>query len=351
MLRLGKHQRAIDDCTQAIGIDGMYTKALARRGMILYQLRQYEEAAADFKMCDSIDPNGGHSRMHAKSEEKLREKLDGAVMSRLIIEEVDDIDEIKEEVITPGVLAESGSVKGKLCDRKTVDSSSRIHSEHNEQQRDNLSQKIRMVEVENSDKECIQDDLLCEEESFLMKRVEIIEDDGHGNGSNITSNSLKAEGNAAMTVKEFDRAITLYSQALELDASNASAYNNRALAYLQVLQFVKATDDATSCLELEPRNTKALYRRGLAKLMSSKCNIDAIKSAEVDFITALSFKPPKDQQRILSKKLKECQKMSIQASCDNFNNGAKSKAKQQCISSRKNVKPMKRSHDSTALCF
>ena len=76
---------------------------------------------------------------------------------------------------------------------------------------------------------------------------------------------------------------------------------------------------------MEPENSKAYYRQGIAKLMLNKANADAavINSARKDFATALSFNPPKDQQKILSKKLNECKKL-LQESTNTQYSGSQS---------------------------
>jgi serine/threonine-protein phosphatase 5 len=144
-----------------------------------------------------------------------------------------------------------------------------------------------------------------------------------------------------MKSSQFEHAIKMYSRAIDLDSSNAAAYNNRAQAFIALSEFEKAASDATACLSLEPQNTKALYRRGCCKLLIKPQDESAIKSAQIDFEVALSFNPPKDQKVALAKKLKECQKILQRTNKPTTTLDTKVESN----------KPKRRSHNSSALCF
>ena len=324
-LRLGRKEEAIEDCTSALRIDPNYIKALARRGMILHQLKRYEEAVKDFKACQALDPTGGYNRLQESSQLKLQEQR----MTRLTIEEVHEEEEIiLEEVFTPGALSESTSAidisekKSSMSERLSIDE---IEEES--------WQKISIVEVSESDEDNRSDD----QDSFFMRRVEIIEEEtDNEQHALLVSNDLKEKGNAAMKLNRFDEAIKLYTSALEHNSRNSAAYNNRCQAYIGLSQYEQAIKDATSCLRLEPQNTKALYRRGCAIMMRK--DEPFIKSAQTDFETALSFNPPKDQRSAVSKKLKECERL--------LQEGKRTDPRSSTAE-----KPKIKSHDSSALCF
>ena len=355
LVRLERLEEALQDCTKAFDIDPTYIKALAKRGMIYHQLKRFEEAASDFQKCHSLDPNGGYSQMQAKSEEKLKEASESKqTMTRMIIEEVnhsDEDDESIEEVFTPGALVENNSMmkENKLSTKKKDCVSSLKQTDDkripNENKSSDAWQKISIVEASDSD----EDNSKVNQESLFMRRVEIVEENSDDENpieasQKIKDDSvkLKEEGNAAMKANQIDQAIELYSQAIELDPSNVTAINNLAEAHIRASKFDEAIVDATMCLALEPNNTKALFRRGHAKLTTSKNEAATIKSALADFEAALSFKPPKDQQKILSKKIQECQKLlrgsNTNPSGNKDHNPMKNKSK-------------RRNHDSSALCF
>ena len=58
------------------------------------------------------------------------------------------------------------------------------------------------------------------------------------------ANSLKDEGNKAFAAKDYDKAIELFSQALELDPNNFVLWSNRSAAKAGKRQWQGALDDA-----------------------------------------------------------------------------------------------------------
>ena len=61
------------------------------------------------------------------------------------------------------------------------------------------------------------------------------------------------------------QAVRMYSKALEHNCRLAAAYNNRALAHLKLSNLADAEADCDYVLMLEPKNVKALLRRGSAR--------------------------------------------------------------------------------------
>lgn len=75
----------------------------------------------------------------------------------------------------------------------------------------------------------------------------------------------KAQGNEHFKAGRYAEAVGCYSSAIALsNRSNATFFLNRAQAYLKLNKFEDAERDATSVLELDVKNTKALFRRALA---------------------------------------------------------------------------------------
>jgi DnaJ family protein C protein 7 len=78
----------------------------------------------------------------------------------------------------------------------------------------------------------------------------------------------KEEGNAAFKAKDYQRAIDLYSQALEVDPANkdmnAKILGNRAQAYSNIKQWESAVADCTEALRLDPSYAKAYKTRAKA---------------------------------------------------------------------------------------
>jgi tetratricopeptide (TPR) repeat protein len=79
-----------------------------------------------------------------------------------------------------------------------------------------------------------------------------------------SASSCNARGEAALAEGAYDRAISIFSDALRLDADHAAAYRNRAHAYLWKSKYDQAIADYTEALRIEPRSAPAYYGRGLA---------------------------------------------------------------------------------------
>lgn len=75
---------------------------------------------------------------------------------------------------------------------------------------------------------------------------------------------LKDKGNAALAANNIPEAIKFYTEAINLDPSNAVLYSNRSAAYAKREQYDLALTDATKAVELKPDWSKAYSRKGAA---------------------------------------------------------------------------------------
>jgi peptidylprolyl isomerase len=95
----------------------------------------------------------------------------------------------------------------------------------------------------------------------------------------------RIKGNEYMKSREYQEAITAYTQSLEI-FEEAATYSNRAMANLRLARYASTICDATRCLELDPNYLKAFHRRGKAYLARKEYEF-AIK----DFQTILEKEP------------------------------------------------------------
>lgn len=75
---------------------------------------------------------------------------------------------------------------------------------------------------------------------------------------------LERNGDKAIVDEDYDEAVSLYTQAIDLDKSNAVLYASRAQAHIKMENYSDAVSDATRAVELDPGLSKAHLRKGVA---------------------------------------------------------------------------------------
>ena len=90
------------------------------------------------------------------------------------------------------------------------------------------------------------------------------EADENGGKKRIRYAALVRQGDTHFGNRDFDRAISDYSEAIQLDPMNAIALHNRGLAYANKSQNDEAITDYSEAIRLDPTNALALHNRGLA---------------------------------------------------------------------------------------
>ncbi|KAL0954421.1 hypothetical protein HGRIS_003407 [Hohenbuehelia grisea] len=109
---------------------------------------------------------------------------------------------------------------------------------------------------------------------------------------------FKAEGNALFGAKKYREAVSKYSDALQIDASNAVILANRSACRLALGRYVDAADDAKRATESDP-----LYAKGWARLAAANDalgqhtpSIDAWQRA-IDALPKENLSPAEVKQR------------------------------------------------------
>lgn len=97
---------------------------------------------------------------------------------------------------------------------------------------------------------------------------------------------LKTKGNQLMKEEKYQEAIQCYTQAIELDSSNAVFPCNRAAAYGKIGEHQKAIEDCQNALSLDPNYGKAYGRMGL-----SYHNLNNFQKAKESYSKALELEP------------------------------------------------------------
>ncbi|KAI8318738.1 TPR-like protein, partial [Martensiomyces pterosporus] len=73
-------------------------------------------------------------------------------------------------------------------------------------------------------------------------------------------------GNAAFKKGNYALAVEQYSMAIDEDRTKSVYFINRAMALIKLERYAKAIDDCTQGIKLDPKNVKAFWRRGTARL-------------------------------------------------------------------------------------
>lgn len=82
-----------------------------------------------------------------------------------------------------------------------------------------------------------------------------------------TKLQLKKYGEEAVKRKDYQGASMFYTEAIELDPSDATLYSNRSLCHLEMSKAEKALHDANTCIRLRPEWIKGYYRKGAALML------------------------------------------------------------------------------------
>ncbi|PWA66446.1 Amidase [Artemisia annua] len=120
------------------------------------------------------------------------------------------------------------------------------------------------------------------------------------NGNMDASELLKTKGNAAFKGRQWNNAVSYYTEAIKLDESNATFYCNRAAAYLELGCFQQAEEDCNKALSLDKKNVKAYLRRGTARE-----SVLYYKEALQDFKHALVLEPQNKTAKVAEKRLQK----------------------------------------------
>ncbi|KAJ3490364.1 hypothetical protein NLI96_g1484 [Meripilus lineatus] len=97
---------------------------------------------------------------------------------------------------------------------------------------------------------------------------------------------VKAEANKAFIGHHFNDAVDLYSKAIDLNPKDATLWCNRAYTRIKLEEHGYALLDAATAIQLDPKYSKAYYRRATCYLQTLK-----LKQAIADFKRVLALEP------------------------------------------------------------
>lgn len=99
---------------------------------------------------------------------------------------------------------------------------------------------------------------------------------------NLEAEAIKEEGNAAFRASDFEKALGLYSRAVEMDPTNAKYLVNRSLCYASMGKWDMSYMDAKSAVALSPKAQKAHFR-----LIKAQFELGKFKEARLALLNAI----------------------------------------------------------------
>eukprot|EP00441_Pelagodinium_beii_P025230 CAMPEP_0197654832 /NCGR_PEP_ID=MMETSP1338-20131121/39084_1 /TAXON_ID=43686 ORGANISM="Pelagodinium beii, Strain RCC1491" /NCGR_SAMPLE_ID=MMETSP1338 /ASSEMBLY_ACC=CAM_ASM_000754 /LENGTH=427 /DNA_ID=CAMNT_0043230349 /DNA_START=31 /DNA_END=1314 /DNA_ORIENTATION=- len=119
-----------------------------------------------------------------------------------------------------------------------------------------------------------------EKDAFLQFRRQLDRQKEKHEADGSNADRLKSQGNHFFSFGLFEKAATMYSEALELKPESTVLLNNRAMAYLKQAMPLEALADADQSIELDKsvENIKAFWRRAQALLDLEK-DVEAEEAA------------------------------------------------------------------------
>ncbi|KAL0422382.1 UNVERIFIED_CONTAM: Outer envelope protein 64, mitochondrial [Sesamum latifolium] len=111
-------------------------------------------------------------------------------------------------------------------------------------------------------------DTVLDMHSSLQEEVNVVSSFSplpYTNGNMDAAELLKEKGNAAYKGKQWNKAVSYYTEAIKLNDANATYYSNRAAAYLELGCFQQAEEDCSRAISLDKKYVKAYLRRGTAR--------------------------------------------------------------------------------------
>ncbi|GAB4838459.1 Outer envelope protein 64, mitochondrial [Ancistrocladus abbreviatus] len=166
---------------------------------------------------------------------------------------------------------------------------------------DDLPSSVSFAACHGADKFLL--DTILDVYSTLQKQASITSNSlplADSNGHMDASELLKEKGNAAFKGRQWNKAVSYYSEAIKLNGTNATYYSNRAAAYLELGCFQQAEEDCSKAISLDKKNVKAYLRRGTARE-----SLLRYKEAAEDFKHALVLEPQNKAASLAERRLRK----------------------------------------------
>ena len=112
--------------------------------------------------------------------------------------------------------------------------------------------------------------------------------------------SILDEGSRLVQDRQLNRAIDVFTEAIELDPKWAEAWNKRATVFYMVGEFQKSQDDIDKVLELENRHFGALAGQGMVNIQ-----LRNYEKAIMSYKKAQEIYPAMKSSKVMIKQIEE----------------------------------------------
>ncbi|KAJ8602532.1 hypothetical protein CTAYLR_008333 [Chrysophaeum taylorii] len=285
-LSLGNLEDSEADCDAALRLEPAYDKARARRAVTRYKRGRFQEALDDFALVKNSDSKIEKLKEIARTKlaEERAQKAAASTFVRVAIRDEDDEDQETSRI--PISTEEDEDEDEDEEEPPPLTSSNPVAASKAEEE---VGTRIAVALEEEE-----------EDETRIEEEEPTVVDEQSEETRKAAAEAAKARGTEAMKRGDLVEAAKLYSESLDI-FETVAARNNRCLALLKLEKWTDAIGDATTVLSVEPKNPKALFRRGLAH--RGRGDLDA---ALADLADLVSLEPANKLAKQELEKTKAC---------------------------------------------
>jgi tetratricopeptide (TPR) repeat protein/S1-C subfamily serine protease len=248
--QLENYQEAIADYNQALKLNPNDARAYNNRGNTYGKLKEYQAAIADYNQALKLNPNDAEAYYNRGNTYGKLKDYQAAIA-----------DYTKALGLDPNLALAyyyRGRTYGKLKDYQAANADYNQALKLNPNDADAyFNRSVTYFALKNyqaGTNDC-------------QKAAQLYQQQGNTEGYQKTQQLLKlAQGQEGE--KNYPSEIDDLNQAIQLNPSDAEAYNNRGLAYLELKDYQAAIADFNQALEINPNSANAYSGRGAAYVLS-----------------------------------------------------------------------------------
>jgi stress-induced-phosphoprotein 1 len=106
----------------------------------------------------------------------------------------------------------------------------------------------------------------------------------------MSAQEWKEKGNNYLKSKDYDNALSCYTEAINADPSDHIHYSNRSVCFYNMGKYDKALEDANTCISTKPDWAKGYLRKAMAEVQ-----MDNYDDAEASYTRGLELEPSNQQ--------------------------------------------------------